>query len=196
MMGELQFHELIHIKNTRHFVVELSVLIEELVSETLGELLNIEWKSSRSLGLTSSSISFNQKISFIQDLKGLEKLQKEKLDTFMYIRNKFAHVKLIDSFETLRENTSGNKLKNLEKWYSSFEKLDNEKKHRHLFHQLSYDIINILFHLRIQTIYQKGLNTGREEFKDKLLDILKEDVKRSEEANEIWNNAIKKVKKD
>lgn len=194
-MDKLLFHEMLSIENTRHYVIELSVHIEEMVSETLGELLNIDWKNSQSLGFTSSAISFNHKIGLIQDLKGLEKSQKEKLDTFMYIRNKFAHVKLIDSFEELINNTSNNKLKTLEKWYlkkSKFE--DREKNLKHYFYLLFGDIISILFDLRVQTVYQKALDKSEKKINDEFLSTLKDEIKKSHEANEIFNNVLRKIK--
>lgn len=105
-MGELELLEIITLKHTRHYVIELSVLIEELMSETLGKLLDIEWKTSQSLGMTSKAISFSQKVSFIQDIKRLQKVDRDKLETFMQVRNKFAHVKTINSFENLFSNKS------------------------------------------------------------------------------------------
>ena len=107
-------------KNKRYIVLELTVQIEEIISKTLGLILNIDWIESESLGYKSSALSFNQKVRIIQDIKGLDNEIVKKFDTLMYIRNKFAHVKEINSFESLFlvSNNALDIKKKLHKWYS------------------------------------------------------------------------------
>lgn len=48
--------------SVRHLVINQSVLIEELASETLGKAIDIDWKTSITLGYNSTSLSFSHKI--------------------------------------------------------------------------------------------------------------------------------------
>ncbi|MEB2782168.1 hypothetical protein U3A58_17380 [Algoriphagus sp. C2-6-M1] len=61
-------------KEARVCIVECSVFIERRASETLGRILGIDWKESESLGYGSGSLSFDNKIRLINDLKGVEKI--------------------------------------------------------------------------------------------------------------------------
>jgi len=104
--------------NTRTYVIERTILVEFLISRTIGTILNIDWKESKSFGHSSSSLSFNQKVQIIQDLKGLPKETVQKLTCLMNIRNKFAHVFEASNFKSFFENFSVGKQveKNLKKW--------------------------------------------------------------------------------
>lgn len=67
----------------------------------LGNILNINWKNSKPFGHASTSLGFFQKLQLIQDIKGIEKEDLKKLTCLANIRNKFAHVSEINSFERL-----------------------------------------------------------------------------------------------
>lgn len=96
----------------RSFIIEYSILIEELISKTLGELLKVDWKKSKSFGFGSTSLSFNQKAQIVQDIKGFDSMDSKKNRHFIFIRNKFAHVREIETFDDLFEKTSnGNDVK-------------------------------------------------------------------------------------
>ena len=60
-------------ENLRFYIIEHTIEIEELISETLGKILGINYLESKSFGFKSSSFSFNQKAQIIQDLRGMEK---------------------------------------------------------------------------------------------------------------------------
>lgn len=106
-------------ENLRLCIIENSIFIDELVSEIVGNILNINWKESKSFGFESCALSFNQKIQIIQDIKGIEKEDLKKLTCIANIRNKFAHVSHIEKFEDLfTQSKVGKQIKSeFMKWY-------------------------------------------------------------------------------
>jgi hypothetical protein len=84
---------------SRGLVMELSVKHEHIVNVILAKLLGITPEESRSFGTSSHALSFNAKVNLLLDLKQLDKLQREKFQIFMEIRNKFAHLNTVDTFE-------------------------------------------------------------------------------------------------
>ena len=84
---------------SRAFVMELSVKQEHAVNLILAKLLNINAYVSRSFGTSSHALSFNAKVNLLLDLKIFDKLQREKFQIFMEVRNKFAHINHVDTFE-------------------------------------------------------------------------------------------------
>jgi len=143
--------------NTRLIVIEKTIAFEEEVSRLLGFLLNIDWKNSKSLGFSSSSLSFSQKITILQDIIKVEveiedvEKQKEailKLRRLAEIRNKFAHVRGIDTFEKFFSTTKIGKemKKNLKKWYPNDNEItDKEGRFLHYFNKLSGDINSMIW---------------------------------------------------
>jgi hypothetical protein len=88
------------IKHTsRGFVIELSVKTEEAVNIILAQLLGITPEKSKSFGTSNQALSFNAKANLLLDLNHLDKVQREKFQIFMEIRNKFAHINSVDTFE-------------------------------------------------------------------------------------------------
>ena len=167
-------------KNLRLCVIENSIFIEELASSILGNILNIEWKKSKSFGHTSASLSFNQKLQLIQDIKGIEKEDLKKLNCLAQIRNKFAHVSEIDTFEKLfLESSVGKEIRNhFLKWF--FDKSGESDIHpskleivyRYCYYMLVDDVINILLEINKTHYYNLGIEEGKREFSDKLIDSL------------------------
>ena len=99
-------------------VLEYSLTLELMSSFSLAYLLDIEFdktKESKSLGNSSSSLSFNQKVNLLLDNKSITKEEKLKLESFMNIRNQFMHNKDADSYEKAVEFISGlkNRLKKI-----------------------------------------------------------------------------------
>src|SRR5687768_10786119 len=83
----------------RALVMELSVKQEHSVNLILAKLLGIKPDESRSFGTSHQALSFNAKANLLLDLKQLDKLQREKFQIFMEVRNKFAHLNSVDTFE-------------------------------------------------------------------------------------------------
>lgn len=63
----------------RLYIIENALHVEEFISWTLGHLLNIDWKNSKSFGYGSTALSFNQKVQIVQDINGLSSDQIIKL---------------------------------------------------------------------------------------------------------------------
>jgi hypothetical protein len=186
--------------NTRSFVIEYSILIEELISKTLGLFLNIEWKTSVTLGYKSSALSFNQKVQIIQDLKGIENLMIKKLDCFMFIRNKFAHIREINSFEKLFTiSKSGDDVKkNLNKWYSKPADSTNSFEHIFIeyFTKLSSEIIDFLSKISTEHAYEQGYQKGQNDTHAKISEELALALRKYNGGQQILDDVFKKIKEE
>jgi len=102
----------------RLIVLEYSLTMELMASFALAFLLDIDFdktKESKSLGNSSSALSFNQKVNLLLDNKSIDKDEKLKLESFMNIRNQFMHNKDADSYEKAVGYISGleNRLKKI-----------------------------------------------------------------------------------
>ncbi len=86
-------------QTARSLVIELSVSHEEFVNLILAKLLGIKPEDSKSFGTTNQALSFNAKTNLLLDLNYLNKIEREKFQIFMEIRNKFAHLSAVDTFE-------------------------------------------------------------------------------------------------
>ncbi len=188
------------IRRQRYLVIELTVQVEEILSKTLGNLLDIDWKKSKTLGYGSSALSFNQKVIIIQDIKGIDKLTKEKLDVLMYVRNKFAHVKEVNSFESFFSisDKATDLKKKLKKWYhkesDNFE--DIEEENVNYFIRLVSDTQNFLVEISKDHSknkgYQKGLNEATERINDELI----AEMRNIEGGDEKLDEIFKRLKKE
>ncbi|MCB4809624.1 hypothetical protein LG651_15315 [Tamlana sp. 62-3] len=82
-------------------VLEYSLTLEFVASCSLGYLLDIDildLDKSKSLGNSSSALSFSQKINLLLDNKSISKDDKLKLEAFMNVRNQFIHNKKANSY--------------------------------------------------------------------------------------------------
>lgn len=182
-------------QNIRLYVIEHTIHIELLISELLGSLLKIDSTKSKALGFSSSSISFNQKVQIVEDFKAIDNTMRDKLKCLMNIRNKFAHVQYVDSFENLFSKTSnGNNLKNqLEKWYSLSKKKESDDKYKYLFFRLSEDITKMLFSLRIKYDLDFVEKEAKRELKDYQLKFLKIEVMNLNEGEKIIESTLERA---
>ncbi|WP_146171823.1 hypothetical protein [Flavobacterium magnum] len=176
----------------RLYVIEHALHIEKLASETIGYILGIDWKNSKSFGNGSTALSFNQKIQIIQDLKGLDKIDIQKFSDFMGIRNKFAHVlsiKTFDDFFNSGKNGADVK-KNLIKYYG-FEnsEIDEGLKNKIYFYRLFSDLLQILTQKIAKHEFERGKKAFTSEY---LLSVLSE-VGNLENGDDVLKKAFKKV---
>lgn len=179
-MGEEKLKIASIAENSRLCVIENSIFIEELASRVLGNILNVDWAATKSFGHTSSSLSFNQKLQLIQDIKGIDKEDLKKLTCVANIRNKFAHVSSIDSFETLfSDSIIGKETRhNFLRWY--FDNNGDSDIHpsklncvyRLCYYLLVSNVIEILLKINDQHLFNAGIQDGQREFKDKFTDAL------------------------
>ncbi len=196
-MKNILAYTLSNSNNSRLYVIEHSVYLEDMVSLILGEILDIEWESSKSLGFSSSALSFKQKVQLIQDKKGIDKERIKKLDTILEIRNKFAHVKSINTFQDYfksSKNAEKNR-KQLEKWFEKKQDTeeDPEEQARYNFYLLFQDNFDFLFHLILDHTAQIAKEQTTKEINEEFLNKLKTEVLKSPEANEIWNSTLNKL---
>lgn len=128
-------------------VLEYSLTLELMSSFSLAYLLDIEFdkaKESKSLGNTSSSLSFNQKVNLLLDNNSITNEEKLKLESFMNIRNQFMHNKEADSYEKAVGFVSGliNRLKKI--YPELFKETDTETALEKCVSELYSDSLNIL----------------------------------------------------
>lgn len=152
------------LKNTRFLVIESSIWLEELISKTIGFFLDINWKTSKSLGFGPSSLSLDQKTQIIQDLKGVDAMIINKFSCMMNIRNQFTHVREVNSFENFfKTHTEGEEIKkSLSKWYATdeTEKLSEEEQTRKYYLLLFNELMDFLVEISKTHAFDKDVKTG------------------------------------
>ena len=99
------------LQSPRTIVIEKSVALEASISSLLGMLLSIDVENSLSLGSKSRSLSLSSKVDLLCDLKFIPKDLIWQFQTFAEIRNKFAHLLYVDSFEKCFEILKNRKSK-------------------------------------------------------------------------------------
>lgn len=181
----------------RAFVVEMSVKIEHILNLIMGQLLRVKHENTRSFGNSSQALSFNAKANLLLDLNYLDIENVLKFQIFMEIRNKFAHVYSIDTFEKCFEQTKNyNQLKKLFGIDKDGESL--EKDMEYMFISLSMDIAITLNKIKdriysemavkyTQRRFTEVIKTKREEYKsihpenakavDDFIKFIKDDLK-------------------
>ena len=104
----------------------------------------------------------------------------------MNIRNKFAHVKMVDSFDNLFEVAgNGTQIKNQLEKYSLEDKKDEDDKYKFLFFKLSEEITKMLFDLQVKERLEKNVLQIEKDFQKGHLESFKEVVAESEIAEEL-----------
>jgi hypothetical protein len=181
--------------NLRLYIIEHTLHIETLISEAIGALLGIEYNNSKSFGFGSSSLSFNQKVQIIQDIEGLESEMTKKLTCLMNIRNKFAHVQEIESFDNLFDLTSnGSEIKKqLVKWYTLDEKEDNDEEYKYRFFKLAEEITQMLFMLQVTTKTKNGVQEVEKQFQAGNLQSYMEVISEMENSEEIKERVMQRT---
>ncbi|WP_146130051.1 hypothetical protein [Aurantibacter aestuarii] len=120
-----------------------------MASFSLAFLLDIDIeydkiKESKSLGNSSSALSFNQKVNLLLDNKSITKDEKLKLESFMNIRNQFIHNKDAVSYTKAVSNISGleNRLKRI--YPDFFKEIELEESIDNCVTELYNDSLSIL----------------------------------------------------
>jgi len=191
-------------KNLRLCIIENCIFIEETISFALGTVLNIDWKESKSFGFGSTALSFNQKVQIIMDIKGLDRKELKQLTTLMNIRNKFAHLSEIKTFEDLFLRTKvGKEIKrNFNEWYfdkngvSDIPTQNHEQIYRLCFYLLVHNVAEILIKLSGDHMYELGAIDGKMEFIKKLNHELIESIIEIEGGKELLGGILYKLKNE
>ncbi len=129
----------------RNKILFYSLMMEEASSAFICALIGIkDTKGSLSFGITSSSLSFYNKINLLIDIGAIEKDDMKKFEKFMAIRNKFMHVMAIDSYTRCVESIDGLE-KNLLKWQYLTQKNNyTENEYFTAIDNLSLDLLKII----------------------------------------------------
>ena len=149
----------------RTFVIEMSVKIEHLLNLIIANLLFINPENSRSFGTTSQALSFNAKANLLFDLERLDKQQREKFQIFMEIRNKFAHLYAIDTFEKCFEQTKNyNRLKKIYEIDEDGESLEEDMET--MFSVLSIDIAKLITEIKDNLYKEMAIKYTQRKFSE------------------------------
>ncbi|MDA9316539.1 hypothetical protein N9Q58_01345 [Polaribacter sp.] len=191
-------------KNLRLCIIENCIFIEETISKVLGKVLNIDWKESKSFGFSSSALGFNQKVYLIMDIKGLKSKELKKLTTLMNIRNKFAHLSGIKTFDDLFSKTKiGKEVKNnFHTWYfdekglSDIPKKNHEKILRYCFYLLVHNISEILLKIVGDHMYELGMSDGKKEYIKRLNFEILESLNKNDGGKKIIKDVLNKIEND
>ena len=145
-MKKINYNNISNSEDLRLYILEHTLVIEEMISKAIGAVLNVDWEKSKSFGFSSLSLSFNQKVTIVQDLKDLSPEEIKKFGYLMNIRNKFAHVRFVETWNDFFNIAgNGNEIKNaLDKWYKKNllpELINEELKMKFYFKSLCNDLI-------------------------------------------------------
>ncbi|MCW3105755.1 MAG: hypothetical protein JWQ09_261 [Segetibacter sp.] len=179
----------------RQKVIEYSVKIEQIVSAILARLLDIDYSESKALGNSSSSLSFQNKLILLKDIKTIDNKDKIKFDYFSAIRNQFAHnanvVDFTSCFEALGDMDA--KLKKLYKGEID-ESCYDESQREKIFNKL-YDDLNSLTKKLLNAIYDKALKAGRLDganiMRETLLETIDDFISHSKDNKKLLNEILK-----
>ncbi|EPR66002.1 hypothetical protein [Cyclobacterium qasimii] len=199
MKDKTIFHKLseLHKKESRYWVLECAVFMEEQASDTLGAILGIDWKKSESLGYGSASLGFGNKIRLITDLKEVSKEDKKKFQSFMTIRNKFAHIAEIDSFSNYFKliKSSQDQKNKLKKWYPNikYESDDIEGVFKLAYWSLTLDLFQVFIEINQKHFINVGIEKGQKETLETFFKIVKDQLKDTEEGCQILEKIFGKI---
>lgn len=152
----------------------MSVKIEHFLNAIICQLLNVKPENSKSFGNSSQSLSFNVKANLLLDLDYLDKDHIKRFQIFMEVRNKFAHVYSVDTFEKCFALTKNyNQLKKIFEIDEDGANLEEDM--TYMFISLSIDLANTLSELRdriykemavkyTQRRFAEAIKTKREDF--------------------------------
>lgn len=133
-------------RSARHQVINMAVQIENNITLYLAYTLKISKPiSSRSLGTKSSALSFSHKLTLLLDLGILSKREVTLFTKFAEMRNKFAHLAHIDSFESYFKLVPDH-LKFMTKRYQLIpeEHFGIEEMYTSVFNEMCVDLLNIM----------------------------------------------------
>lgn len=130
--------------DNRMVVLGSALKIEYLINQLLGQILDIECENSKTLGNKSTSLSLNQKVLILLDLKIIEPKEKEKIENFMGVRNQFMHNLNTSSFEIYFDNNVSAKNWFKKNYPIEINNITNEEKYKKAFLNLSLDVHSII----------------------------------------------------
>lgn len=177
----------------RTFVIEMSVKIEHFLNVIICQLLHVNPEDSKSFGSTSQSLSFNSKANLLLDLDYLDKEHIKKFQIFMEVRNKFAHVHSVDTFEKCFALTKN--YNQLKKQFEIDEDSDNlEEDMTYMFISLSMDLANTLSELRDRIYKEMAVKYTQRRFTEAIKTKREDFIKANPEKAEAVKDFIEYIK--
>lgn len=139
-------------------ILKESITVEDLLSNILMTMLDIEEPDNKSLGYRGTALSFKSKVDLLFDIQKIDKTLYSDLIMFMEIRNQFIHNIDADSFETVVDRID--KRKKLLAFYKeelkSFDyEADEEHKLEISFTSLCYSILTRLIDVKRLILKEK-----------------------------------------
>lgn len=118
---------------------------------------------------------------------------KDKFTEFMAIRNKFAHIRKIDSFNSYLELAPSfyNTKSQFKKWFTNFDfECENpEENYKNAFLNLTGELISELTNLRNMYLVPKIFKSGAIQGQKQLLDSIIDELNKSDSGKEILKKA-------
>lgn len=181
-----------HFQTDRALVMEKGVALEAGISDLLGMLLNIDVPNSLSLGNKNSSLSLNSKVNLLCDLKFVTKGIIWQFQMFTEIRNKFAHLQYVDSFEKCFEILNDKKKKFLDEFGQNIPDTENEE----IKLSICFSLLCVSLGIWLQLILKKThFNKSQDLKKTVVIESLREFFKAPENEKEILEDQLKFVDK-
>lgn len=170
--------------------MEKGVALEAGISELLGMLLDIEVANSLSLGTKNSSLSLNSKVNLLCDLKFVPKNLIWQFQMFTEIRNKFAHLQYVDSFEKCFEVIKDKKNKFLKEFGQNISESETEE----IKLSVCFSVLCISLGIWLQLILKKThFNKSQDLKKTAVVESLREFFKVPENEQRILEEQLKFV---
>ncbi|WP_188435018.1 hypothetical protein [Chishuiella changwenlii] len=171
----------------------MSVKIEHYINSIVALILGVKFRNTKSFGNSNEALSFNAKANLLLDLEYLEKNDRIKFQIFMEIRNKFAHLYEIDTFEKCFELTRNyNKLLKI---YEIDEKGNSlEEDMNYMFICLSLDITSILKAIEERILNEMSKKFTQRRFTEEVYKKNIEYFKEHPENKESVNHFIEFIK--
>ena len=177
-------------QTNRALVMEKGVALEAGISDLLGMLLDIDVPNSLSLGSKNSSLSLNSKVNLLCDLKFVPKSIIWQFQMFTEIRNKFAHLQYVDSFEKCFEILKDKK----NKFLNEFGKNIPESETEEIKLSVCFSILCISLGIWLQLILKKThFNKSQDLKKTAVIESLREFFKAPENGQGILEDQLKFV---
>ena len=179
----------------RAFTIEMSVNFEHLLNVIIAQLLGVKNEDTKSFGNSSQALSFNTKANLLLDLNYLNKEQRVKFQIFIEIRNKFAHLHSVDTYEKCFEQT--NNYSQLKKLFRIDEEGDSlEKDMEYMFIVLSLEIAMILKKINEKIISEMAIKYTQRRFTEAIKIKRKEYNSQYPENAKAIDDFIKFIKDD
>lgn len=177
-------------QSTRAKVIEKGVELEELISQLLSlhilDITHEQKEDSYSFGSKSYSLSLSSKIYLLIDLKLIPDEIKKDFILFLEMRNKFAHVLKVDSFEECLAYIN-DKNRFLKKYERKAEDLFNNETYLSLCFDFLCAELGLFLRISSEFIHKKK---NQDLKKNTIIEIL-----RASESNQIEKVIFDEIKK-